>query len=86
MERLSRKKLSCAPECDQGVVSFTDCHVTQMCKSEGNENIQNSVYYEMDRVHALKFTATGGPDGVLQNLGVVAGRKNDRDIGTRNKS
>ena len=35
------------------------------------------------RVHALKFTATGGPDGILQNLGVVAGRRHDR-IGLRN--
>jgi hypothetical protein len=37
----------------------------------------------MNRVHALKFTATGGPDGILQNLGVVAGRRHDR-IGLRN--
>ena len=31
----------------------------------------------------MKFTATGGPDGILQNLGVVAGRRHDR-IGLRN--
>ena len=65
------------------MVSFTDCHVSQICRPEGNENLQNSVYNGMNRVHALKFTATGGPDGVLQNLGVVASRRNDR-IGLRN--
>ena len=40
-------------------------------------------YNGMNRVHALKFTATGGPDGILQNLSVVAVRRNDR-IGLRN--
>ena len=65
------------------MVSFTDCHVSQICRPEDNENLQNSVYNGMNRVHALKFTATGGPDGILQNLGVVAGRRHDR-IGLRN--
>lgn len=71
------------PQGAQRVVSFTDCHVSQICRPEGNEDLQNSVYNGMNRVHALKFTATGGPDGVLQNLGVVASRRNDR-IGLRN--
>ena len=71
------------PEGVQRVVSFTDCHVSQICRPEDNENLQNSVYNGMNRVHALKFTATGGPDGILQNLGVVAGRRHDR-IGLRN--
>ena len=45
------------PQGVQRVVSFTDCHVSQICRPEGNQNLQNSVYNGMNRVHALKFTA-----------------------------
>ena len=82
-EKILNRVIPPTPERLERVVSFTDCHVSQICRPEGNENLQNSVYNGMNRVHALKFTATGGPDGVLQNLGVVASRRNDR-IGLRN--
>ena len=61
------------PEGVRRVVSFTDCHVIQICRPEYNENIHNSVYNGMNRVHT-----TDGPEGILHNLGVTACQRNNR--------
>lgn len=60
------------------VMSFIDANVLQIYRPEGNDNIQRCVYNGMNRVHALKLTWTGFPDGLCGNLGIVVGRRNGR--------
>ena len=54
------------------------CIQLQITKPGGGNNTQASVFSGKDRIHCLKFTTVGGPDGLRELLSFVLGRRQDK--------